>query len=113
MLALHKTSKIIPQRYLFSSTSGLNRFEIKRHHFYQYLDQMWSMNNDNDRDGRASNDVTNNRTSQQKSSKEVNVNGFDGMNYEQERLSYRMNRRVNKDEDSDNRRNLRRQRNQE
>ncbi len=74
---------------------------------------MWSMNNDNDRDGRASNDVTNNRTNQQKNSKEISLNGLDGMNYEQERVSYRIDKRFNRHDDSENRRNLRIQRNQE
>ncbi len=79
---------------------------------------MWNMENNRGHDDRTShddrtgNDVDNERSNQQKNRRNINLNGFDGMNYEQQRERYRLGKRSDTHEDCEDIRNLRRERNQ-
>jgi len=73
---------------------------------------MWNMENNRGHDDRTSNDVDNERSNQQKNRRNINLNGFDGMNYEQQRERYRLGKTSDTHEAYEDRRNLRRERNQ-
>jgi len=70
------------------------------------------MENNRGHDDRTRNDVDNERSNQQKNRRNINLNGFEGMNYEQQRERYRLSKRSDTPEDYEDRRNLRRERNQ-
>jgi len=77
---------------------------------------MWNMENNRGHDDitshgdRTSNDVDNERSNQQKNRRNINLNGFEGMNYEQQRERYRLGKRSDTHEDYEDRRKLRRER---
>ena len=66
------------------------------------------MENTRGRDARPNNDFNRERRNEQQNRRDVNLNGFDGMNYEQQRESYKADKRFNRPDNSPDRRNLRR-----
>ncbi len=70
---------------------------------------MWRMENKRERDDKINHDVNNNRNIQHENSRSFAPNGFEGMNYEQRRESYRMGKSPHPQNNPEEERNLRRQ----